>query len=114
VAEAGLLAIRAVVAGTFVVGFALVGNVARPRRFAGLFGAAPSIALANLIVLVVSEGDPKATRELAAMVYGAVGFVAYCGVERLLLPRIHAVAASAVSTAAWAAVSFAGYFWLLR
>jgi uncharacterized membrane protein (GlpM family) len=114
VPEALLIAIRAVVAGTLVVAFAMIGNVVEPKRFAGLFGAAPSIALANLLVVVASEGDVSATKELRAMICGAVGFVAYCAAERFLLPRRGPVAASALSTGVWSAVAVGGYFWLLQ
>jgi len=53
-----LLAVRALVGGTFVVVFALVGEVVTPKRFAGIFGAAPSVTLANLALVVAIEGIP--------------------------------------------------------
>lgn len=37
--------IRFTVGGLFVSVFALVGDVLKPKSFAGLFGAAPSVAL---------------------------------------------------------------------
>jgi hypothetical protein len=39
--------IRFVVGGLAVSAFAVLGDVFRPKSFAGLFGAAPSIALAT-------------------------------------------------------------------
>ena len=47
------LVIRFLVGGVFVGSFALVGNVLRPKSFAGLFGAAPSVALATLALTVL-------------------------------------------------------------
>jgi hypothetical protein len=86
----------------------------KPKRFAGLFGAAPSIALANLIVVVADKGDAYAATELRAMVIGACGFVAYCLAERALLERWHAVPASVAACGAWAAVAAGGYLGFLR
>ena len=40
--------LRAVIGGVVVSAFALLGDVFQPKRFAGLFGAAPSVALASL------------------------------------------------------------------
>ena len=42
------LFIRFLIGGAVVSSFALLGEVFRPKTFAGLFGAAPSIALASL------------------------------------------------------------------
>jgi hypothetical protein len=40
--------IRFLVGGAVVSVFALIGDVLKPKSFAGLFGAAPSVALATL------------------------------------------------------------------
>ncbi|MEA2502248.1 MAG: hypothetical protein QOD01_2359, partial [Actinomycetota bacterium] len=45
---AAVLGLKAVNGGLFVVAFALVSEALKPKRFAGLFSAAPSVALANL------------------------------------------------------------------
>jgi hypothetical protein len=42
--------IRFMIGGIFVSVFAVLGDVLKPKRFAGLFGAAPSVALATLIL----------------------------------------------------------------
>ena len=42
--------LRFLAGGIAVSGFAALGDVLRPKSFAGLFGAAPSIALATLII----------------------------------------------------------------
>jgi len=39
------LLIRFLIGGTVVSSFALLGEIFQPKSFAGLFGAAPSIAL---------------------------------------------------------------------
>jgi hypothetical protein len=48
--------VRFVVGGFVVSGFALIGDLLRPKSFAGLFGAAPSVALATMGLTVASEG----------------------------------------------------------
>ena len=45
--DAIVLALKAINGGLFVVGFAVVAEVLKPSRFAGLFSAAPSIAMAT-------------------------------------------------------------------
>jgi hypothetical protein len=40
--------VRAVSGGILVSAFAVLGDVLKPKRFAGLFAAAPSVALATL------------------------------------------------------------------
>ena len=40
--------IRFLIGGVVVSVFAIVGDVLKPKSFAGLFGAAPSVALATL------------------------------------------------------------------
>lgn len=50
------LIIRFLVGGTFVSLFAVLGDLFRPKSFAGLFGAAPSIALATLGITIAKEG----------------------------------------------------------
>jgi uncharacterized membrane protein (GlpM family) len=112
--EVGLLAIRAINGGLFVVVFALIGEVLKPKRLAGLFGAAPSIALANLLVVIADKGDQYAGRELESMIFGAFGFVAYCLAERVLLERWRTVPASIAACGAWAGVALGGYFGFLQ
>jgi hypothetical protein len=57
--------------------FALLGQVLHPKRFSGLFSAAPSIAVAGLIITVVDKGDHDATLSAIGMMFGAVGFVVF-------------------------------------
>jgi hypothetical protein len=45
-------------AGGFVVSlFAILGEILRPKSVAGLFGAAPSVALATLSLAFYKEGS---------------------------------------------------------
>ena len=44
--------VRFLVGGVVVSAFAMLSDVLRPKSFAGLFGAAPSVALATLGIAV--------------------------------------------------------------
>jgi Protein of unknown function (DUF3147) len=69
--------LRFVVGGLFVSAFAILGDVLKPKRFAGLFGAAPSVALATLVLTIESEGKPYAATEARSMIAGAFAFLIY-------------------------------------
>jgi hypothetical protein len=60
-----------------VSAFALVGDAVRPKFFAGLFGAAPSITLATLGLTVATEGRDYAAIEARSMITGAIAFFIY-------------------------------------
>lgn len=48
--------VRFLVGGVVVLAFAMLGEMLRPKSFAGLFGAAPSVALATLGIAVHRHG----------------------------------------------------------
>jgi hypothetical protein len=48
--------IRFFVGGLAVSAFAVLGDLFRPKSFAGLFGAAPSVALATLAIPFWNQG----------------------------------------------------------
>lgn len=97
-----------------MVAFAVLGHGLRPKWFAGLFSAAPSVALASLLVTVVDKGHHDASVSALGMVFGAAGFVAFALTVRPLLARLHAVAASAVAVAVWLVVAVGSYLAALR
>jgi hypothetical protein len=76
---------RFVLGGVIVSVFAFIGDVVRPKRFAGLFGGAPSVALATLALTVAGSGAATAAIEARSMILGSVAFVVYaCSAQRLL------------------------------
>jgi hypothetical protein len=79
--------LRVVVGGVVVSAFSLLGDLLRPRTFAGLFGAAPSVAL--LVLTVAKDGKAYASLEARSMVFGAVAFFFYASVVGRLLIRQH-------------------------
>ena len=71
------LLLRALIGGAVVSLFALIGDLLKPKRFAGLFGAAPSVALATLGLTIVTKGKDYAAIETRSMIGGAVAFFIY-------------------------------------
>ena len=51
--------LRFLIGGVVVSVFAVLGDVLRPKSFAGLFGAAPSVALATLGLAFWKHGERK-------------------------------------------------------
>jgi hypothetical protein len=50
------LVFRFAVGGLVVSLFAVLGDVLKPKTFGGLFGAAPSVALATLGLTILTDG----------------------------------------------------------
>jgi hypothetical protein len=71
------LILRFLIGGAFVSVFAILGDIFRPKSFAGLFGAAPSVALATLGLTIASHGRNYAALEARSMLAGAVAFFLY-------------------------------------
>ncbi|MCN9243486.1 DUF3147 family protein [Streptomyces sp. RY43-2] len=97
--------LKSVVGGLFVVGFAMVAETLRPKRLAGVFAAAPSVALSGLILLVAFKGDREAADAARGMIAGALAFTAYCLVDVPLLGRLGAVRGSAAALLVWCAAA---------
>jgi hypothetical protein len=62
-----------------VSAFAALGEAFKPKRFSGLFAAAPSIALVTLAMTFHSEGPRYVAVEARSMALGGFAFAAYCG-----------------------------------
>lgn len=95
--------LRFVVGGVFVSAFAILADVLKPKSFAGLFGAAPSIALATLILTIGKQGPSYAAIEARSMIGGALAFCAYaCCVSHLMARATwSAKLVASASLAAW-------------
>jgi hypothetical protein len=69
------------IVGGFVVSlFAVLGDLLKPENFAGLFRAAPSVALATTGLTVLADGQLYAALEARSMIVGAAAFLAYTAV----------------------------------
>jgi len=75
------------VGGFFVSGFSILGTVFKPKSFAGLFGAAPSVALATLALTVRTDGASYAALEARSMLAGTAAFFVYAWCAVILLHR---------------------------
>src|SRR6266581_1578664 len=82
-----VILIRFLIGGTVVSIFSILGDLFKPKSFAGLFGAAPSVALATLGLAVLTQGDQYAATEARSMVAGAVAFFIYARCLAWLLMR---------------------------
>lgn len=80
---------RFLLGGLIVSAFAVVGDVLRPKGFAGLFGAAPSVALATLSLTLLTQGKQYSALEARSMIAGAVAFLIYALVCVYLMARKH-------------------------
>jgi hypothetical protein len=60
--DVGIVLLKGLVGGTLVVLFALVGEVVRPRRLAGITSAGPSVAAAGLLVTLLTSGATRIMR----------------------------------------------------
>ncbi len=108
--------LRVVVGGIVVSAFALIGEILKPKSFAGLFGAAPSVALATLGLTVMRDGKNFASLEARSMICGAIAFVAYaCVVSRFLLRRQWpALVTTSAALVVWFSFAFGLWYGLLR
>jgi uncharacterized membrane protein (GlpM family) len=107
---------RFIIGGLVVSFFAVIGDALKPKSFAGLFGAAPSIALGTLGLTILSEGKNYAALEARSMIIGAVAFFVYSRVCMRVMAR-RKVGAGAVTISAlalWVACAVGGWFVFLR
>lgn len=81
------LASRLFIGGVVVSFFALLGDLLKPKSFAGLFGAAPSVAVASLSLSIIQHGRAYASVEARSMALGAIAFFLYASVVSRLLVR---------------------------
>ncbi len=102
-----ILAIKATVGGTLVVAFALLSQGLDPKRFAGLFSAAPAVALAGLAVTLLDKGAHDAHQATAGMIAGGAGMAAYAAAVIPLLRRSRPGVASVAALGVWTAVAAA-------
>lgn len=107
---------RFLVGGTIVSLFAVLGDVLKPKSFAGLFGAAPSVALATLGLTILADGKAYAAGEARSMIAGAAAFFVYTFLCcRLMMRfRIRAVFATIALIPIWFAIAFGVWLGLLR
>lgn len=99
--------IRFLAGGILVSLFAIVGDVLRPKSFAGLFGAAPSVALATLTLAFWKHGGGYVSTEGRSMILGGVALGVYSFLVCQLLTRVRcsALTATLAATPVWLVVA---------
>jgi hypothetical protein len=90
---------RFLIGGLVVSAFAPVGGLFKPTSFAGLFGAAPSVALATLALTISKDSKVLAGTECRSMLAGAVGLCLYSILVSQLLSRFRLSALMATLSA---------------
>jgi uncharacterized membrane protein (GlpM family) len=95
------LIFRFAVGGLIVSLFAALGDVLKPKSFAGLFGAAPSVALATLGLTIAADGRLYAATEARSMIVGALAFCAYATLCSWLMMRKRMHSKLASTSALW-------------
>jgi hypothetical protein len=112
----GQIACRFVIGGAVVTAFAVLGDVIRTKSFAGLFGAAPSVAIATLALTVYSQGGTYASVEARSMIGGAVAFFCYAWCVSCLLMhhRFRAYAVTGAMLTLWLGIALASWIMWLR
>lgn len=104
--------LRFLIGGIVVSAFAVLGDLFKPKSFAGLFGSAPSVALATLGLAIATEGRSYAATEARSMTGGAVAFLVYASCVSWVMMRykLPALVATTILILVWLAV--AAVFWL--
>jgi hypothetical protein len=109
-----LILIRFLIGGVSVSTFALLGDLFKPKSFAGLFGAAPSVALATLALAVGLDGRDNAAEQSTSMMASSIALFCYASCVSWIMmhrPR-RAILVTTFSLPVWGVVSF-GLWWLL-
>jgi hypothetical protein len=69
------LIVRFLIGGAVVSAFTIIGDISQPKSFAGLFGAAPSVALATPGLTILTSGKEFAVHEDRTTIAGAIALV---------------------------------------
>jgi uncharacterized membrane protein (GlpM family) len=103
------LGAKTLAGGLLVVLFALVSEVVEPKRFSGVFAAAPAVALAGLAVGGVAKGAGSIRDAAEGMIAGGFAIVVYCAVVVLVHRRLDALRGAGLAIAAWFAAAAVAY-----
>ena len=104
--------VRFLAGGIVVSAFAMLGDILKPKSFAGLFGAAPSVALATLGIAIYQHSPSYAATQSFSMMAGAIALIIYSVVvcQLLIRARMRALPATTASIVVWLFVAFGLWF----
>lgn len=110
------LIVRFLIGGAMVSVFATIGDIFHPKSFAGLFGAAPSVALATLGLTLVANGKLYASMEARSMLAGGAALFCYTAAVSWTMMRYKTSAlwTTVAWMPAWFACAFGLWFVSLR
>lgn len=110
------LIVRFLIGGAMVSVFATIGDIFRPKSFAGLFGAAPSIALATLGLTILQNGKLYASLESRSMMAGGAALFCYTSAVSWTMMRFKTSAlwTTVAWMPLWLGCAFALWFIFLR
>jgi hypothetical protein len=109
------IAAKAMLGGVLVVLFAVLSEMVAPKRFAGIFSAAPSVALASLSITLITKSRHDVALAGAGMILGTLALLCYCLVAVPALQRFGALKGAEAALVVWLAVAIPGVvIWGLR
>jgi hypothetical protein len=103
--------VRFILGGAAVSLFATIGDVLRPKSFAGLFGAAPSVSLVSLALANSRHGSEYVSAEAFSMIAGAIALFGFSLATCHLVKRygLSAIVATLLAFPAWLLIAFGLY-----
>ena len=106
--------LRFIIGGAIVSAFAIIGDVLKPKSFAGLFGAAPSVALATLALTAMSDGATYAATEGRSMMAGTIAFFIYASLVSWIMMRykFRTILVTLCSVPVWLGVAGGIYYFV--
>lgn len=109
------IAAKALLGGVLVVLFALLSEMVAPKNFAGIFSAAPSVALAGLGVTLIATSGHDVALAGEGMILGALALLCYCLVAIPALRRLGALPGAGAALVVWLVLALPGVvIWGLR
>ena len=101
------LLLRFIAGGVIISGFALIGDLFKPKSFSGIFSAAPSLAVTTIGLALFEQGAPYASIESRSMILGAVAFFGYAYATCYILMhyKVSALVASTASIVVWLGIA---------
>ena len=105
--------IRFLIGGSVVSIFSVLGDLFKPKSFAGVFAAAPTIALATMVLTLHKHGAQYLAMDARSMIGGSVAFCAYACVYSFVLmhSKLRALSAAALLLPVWCFT--AGVCWVV-
>jgi 4-amino-4-deoxy-L-arabinose transferase-like glycosyltransferase len=100
---------KTVCGGVLVLAFAALAEMVGPKRFAGILGAAPSVAIAGLVIGTLADGASSQALAARTMIAGALGLTVYSAVAVRTLRRFGAGKGVVLAGVGWLVVAGALY-----